>query len=845
VARNGGAAPPRTDEQRGRALPVRRGSFDSADTSSQCHRANSPKAAVKTRGVQKTKLQNLGTRYHQLPNAEHTGVPTSVSSRPLPPVKSPTGGRRARPLPQPRDASHSVSPGGRRAGLVKGSVTAASTSDITRLRDRRSPQAGKSAEVRAKKRSMTLCDINELNAGMEAAASAAAVFDARAAAAAPPRREPLPEVRTRSPTVGSRPSPQSTPPRRIGDSGPRGEPVRSPPKAKNFIRSPDVPKRAPVPARGTPRGRGGPAGANPTGPPMRQKQMWRASTEHRIANAEAGKHTLVQSDDAKLKPASSPLRYTIPTIPGGAVFPQRASTNTLFTPVPTSNTRSTENAAAYNREIRAFLQNIHNFQVRQHMTARVMRGGGTTLLKPLMADTAPTPSLASLKAKAGPEEEEQAHPMQAVWDRWLELEEEERHVAGLLCMTTPDDEDSPPIIKGGVVEQLVERLTYAKFPDPEYVTAFLLTYRSFISPEEFMAMMMQNFHVPDPVLHQDREFLEYYHDTVRKPIQFRTCNTFKLWVEKHWYDFENNPGLVKRLRQWIAEDVEKSDYKALAKNLEKVISKKEQGGKKGVMHVRQDMPTPIVPKPGARFIDFSPLEVARQISLIEFADYKKIHPTECMHQSWTKKNKAEAAPSIGRMIKRSNELPLWVATQILSEAEGKLRNRVKIVTNFIKIANELRKLNNFNAVMEVTAGLQLSPIYRLKKTWELVPKKSIEILEELQEGFRSNGNWKNYRTALKQCEPPCLPYLGLYLTDLTFIEDGHPDELSSDNENVRLVNFLKCRQMAGVIGEIQQFQQIAYSFEKVDVIHDYLQSMATSTEEELFEMSLEQEPREE
>lgn len=137
------------------------------------------------------------------------------------------------------------------------------------------------------------------------------------------------------------------------------------------------------------------------------------------------------------------------------------------------------------------------------------------------------------------------------------------------------------------------------------------------------------------------------------------------------------------------------------------------------MHIRQDMPTPIVPKPGAKFIDFSPVEVARQICLIEFQDYQKIHPTECMHQSWTKKNKAEAAPSIGRMIKRSNSLPLWVATQILSEAEGKLRNRAKIVSNFIKIASELRKVNNFNAVMEITAGLQLSPIYRLKKTWEV------------------------------------------------------------------------------------------------------------------------------
>ena len=60
-----------------------------------------------------------------------------------------------------------------------------------------------------------------------------------------------------------------------------------------------------------------------------------------------------------------------------------------------------------------------------------------------------------------------------------------------------------------------------------------------------------------------------------------------------------------------------------------------------------------------------------------------------------------------------------------------------------------------------------------------------------------------------------------------------------------MVNFLKCRQLAVVIREIQQFQQCAYAYERVDVVYEYLQSLVTLSENELFDLSLEQEPREE
>merc|ERR1712137_1135793 len=340
---------------------------------------------------------------------------------------------------------------------------------------------------------------------------------------------------------------------------------------------------------------------------------------------------------------------------------------------------------------------------------------------------------------------------------------------------------------------------------------------------------------------EDTDFKQYFEERKRKPIQLRTGNFIRRWLDNHWYDFENDEQLVERLLTWIRGPLSRSKFGTLPKTLENLIDKKRAGGSRGGIHFSAATPNSIIPKTEF-FIDFHPKEVARQLSLMEFQDYVKIHPTECMHQSWTKADKDKVSPNIGRMIKRSNAVPMWVATQILFHTESKLKLRAKMVTLFIKIAKECNKLNNFNAVMEILAGLSLSPIHRLAKTWEGVAKKHVEILSSLREMMTTQGNWGQYRTTLKQRDPPCLPYFGMYLTDLTFIEDGHPDYLE-DITDTKCLNFVKCRQLAVVIQDIQQYQQKSYSFRDVPMIQQYLLALEHRDDNQLYAVSLEVEPR--
>lgn len=63
-----------------------------------------------------------------------------------------------------------------------------------------------------------------------------------------------------------------------------------------------------------------------------------------------------------------------------------------------------------------------------------------------------------------------------------------------------------------------------------------------------------------------------------------------------------------------------------------------------------------------------------------------------------------------------------------------------------------------------------------------------QSVQKLQIIVSSDGRFRNLREALHRCDPPCIPYLGMYLSDLSFLEEGTPS-LADDG----LLNFSKLR----------------------------------------------------
>jgi len=225
---------------------------------------------------------------------------------------------------------------------------------------------------------------------------------------------------------------------------------------------------------------------------------------------------------------------------------------------------------------------------------------------------------------------------------------------------------------------------------------------------------------------------------------------------------------------------------------------------------------------------------------LDFMLCKAIEPKECLGMAWTKEDKETRSPNLLTMIRRFNHVSRWIAAELV--AENNVRKRGKVLSHILHTLKYLQELNNFSAIFQIVAGLGNSSVHRLAKTFALLDSKDKKMLEEMRFFTNPNKSWANYRNALHGANPPCVPFIGVFQTDLTFIEDGNPAKFSSG-----LVNFKKCRLVASVIAEIQQYQLKPYNLTEVPSIMEYLTNSISTAQKlddkRLWEMSLESEPR--
>ncbi|KAJ5690576.1 hypothetical protein N7462_004968 [Penicillium macrosclerotiorum] len=411
-----------------------------------------------------------------------------------------------------------------------------------------------------------------------------------------------------------------------------------------------------------------------------------------------------------------------------------------------------------------------------------------------------------------------------------------------------DTKGDVPILKCGTLSGLVEHLTRHDKLDASFNNTFLLTYRSFTSASELFEMLVQRFNIQPPFgLNSDD--MQMWIDRKQKPIRFRVVNILKSWFDNFWMEpnDEINMDLLRRVHAFTKDSIATTKTPG-APTLLAVIEQRLRGQdisvKRLVPTQNTAAPPPITPKnmKKLKFLDIDPTEFARQLTIIESRLYSKIRPTECLNKTWQKKvgpDEPEPASNVKALILHSNQLTNWVAEMILTQSD--VKKRVVVIKHFVNVADKCRVLNNYSTLTSIISALGTAPIHRLGRTWGQVSGRTSAILEQMRRLMASTKNFGEYRETLHLANPPCIPFFGVYLTDLTFIEDGIPSLTPSE-----LINFNKRAKTAEVIRDIQQYQNVPYLLQPVPELQDYILSnlQAAGDVHDMYDRSLEIEPRE-
>ena len=157
-----------------------------------------------------------------------------------------------------------------------------------------------------------------------------------------------------------------------------------------------------------------------------------------------------------------------------------------------------------------------------------------------------------------------------------------------------------------------------------------------------------------------------------------------------------------------------------------------------------------------------------------------------------------------------------MAESILEEED--LKKRTIHLKFWIKCAGKLKEFKNYNGLMSILSALNSSTIHRLKKTWSNLQNKHLQTFDDLEQITDHKKNFNEYRKEMKTAVPPFLPFLGLFLTDLTFSKEGNPD--FKDKEH-HIINYTKYFRISIIIQELQRFQY-PYDFKSIQELHELL-----------------------
>ncbi|GMK54214.1 hypothetical protein CspeluHIS016_0108000 [Cutaneotrichosporon spelunceum] len=415
--------------------------------------------------------------------------------------------------------------------------------------------------------------------------------------------------------------------------------------------------------------------------------------------------------------------------------------------------------------------------------------------------------------------------------------------------------NSDGLLVGGTLRVLIEKLTPVDgLPDRNFAEAFWFTFRLFSNPTDVLETFIQRFNIAAPpvVAGLGDEALAMWGENKQKPVRYRVIICLKTWLDHHWrpgtddavidrFDaFLNSEvmkavplatraqdSLRKRMAAMTDKDGEDGDSKS---SLGHTSGKSIDRGRAAPGIVLSPNPaatvkTPIIskalmaqlsknPPPNILITDFDTTELARQLTIMESKLFVAVAPEDLLQTG------KKSVPELKALSTLSNQITGWVTDVILHELDTKQRGT--LLKFFIKLADKCLALNNFSTLFAVLAGLNSSTIGRLKNTWAVLNPKYRLLMDRLRGVIEHTKNHAAYRARLREVTEPCLPFLGLILSDVTFTQDGNPNTRPSTiSPDIQLINQDKFSKLGRIAADFKRYQT-PFDFKEIEVVQRYL-----------------------
>jgi len=166
--------------------------------------------------------------------------------------------------------------------------------------------------------------------------------------------------------------------------------------------------------------------------------------------------------------------------------------------------------------------------------------------------------------------------------------------------------------------------------------------------------------------------------------------------------------------------------------------------------------------------------IAKELTRQDWTMFTSIRPRDLVRHvslSASDKKKYRSLSNVQRMIDHFNHISYMCTNLIL--LRDKPKHRALMLEKVMRVARELRKLNNYNSLGAILAGVNSSAVHRLSATKDLIPKDVQLDFMKLEILMGSPKSHFAYRLAWENTPGERIPYLPLHRRDLVSANEGN------------------------------------------------------------------------